>query len=265
MAKGISLHIGLNVVNPKIYGDEYRLNGCINDANEMSKIAKSVGYTESIMLLDKDATISKVTNAIKAAATKIEKDDIFFLTYSGHGSSVPDLNRDEEDGKDETWCLYDGMLIDDSLYDLFALFKEGTRVLVLSDSCHSGTITKEIHYNLMRDDNRSNKYLYKFINSKIAEKIVSKDLIVRTTPKLDITATVKSISGCQDNQLSRDGDKNGLFTGNLLKIWDNGKFQGSYRTFFKEIIKLMPPDQTPNYTTIGKKNSKFDKEKPFNI
>jgi hypothetical protein len=28
-----------------------------------------------------------------------------------------------------------------------------------------------------------------------------------------------------DNQLSRDGDKNGLFTGTLKKVWNAGKFK----------------------------------------
>ena len=48
-----------------------------------------------------------------------------FLTYSGHGGQAPDLNNEEPDGMDETWCLYDGQLIDDELYSSWGAFASG--------------------------------------------------------------------------------------------------------------------------------------------
>ena len=40
-------------------------------------------------------------------------------------------------------------------------------------------------------------------------------------------ASVILISGCQDNQLSLDGDRNGLFTQTLLGVWDDGKWKAA--------------------------------------
>ena len=37
------------------------------------------------------------------------------MTYSGHGGQIEDVSGEEEDKKDETWCLYDGELIDDEV------------------------------------------------------------------------------------------------------------------------------------------------------
>ena len=71
--------------------------------------------------------------------------DIFWITYSGHGSQVPDQNGDESDGLDETWCLYDCQILDDTLFDLWSRFKEGVRIVIFSDSCHSGTIARAIN------------------------------------------------------------------------------------------------------------------------
>jgi hypothetical protein len=46
---------------------------------------------------------------------------------------------EEADKLDETWCLYDGQLIDDELYR--ARPPPGLRILVLSDSC-GGSIVR---------------------------------------------------------------------------------------------------------------------------
>src|SRR6266545_3957939 len=40
----------------------------------------------------------------------------------------------------------------------------------------------------------------------------------KSDPRAAVRASVILISGCQDNQLSQDGDFNGLFTANLLRV-----------------------------------------------
>ena len=81
---------------------------------------------------------------LRDAARKLKAGDLFFLSYSGHGGQVPDVSGDEPDKQDETWCLHDGQLIDDELYLELSRFQKGVRILVLSDSCHSGTVTREM-------------------------------------------------------------------------------------------------------------------------
>ena len=73
------------------------------------------------------------------------------------------------------------------------------------------------------------------------------------------------ISGCQDNQTSLDGNRNGLFTEKLKKTWNKAKFTGSYRTFRDTIVAKMPSDQTPNYYVVGTKNTAFEAQSPFTV
>ena len=80
-----------------------------------------------------------------------------------------------------------------------------------------------------------------------------------------VTATVRLISGCQDNQLSGDGAFNGVFTGRLLRVWSNGRFEGNYASFHHEIVVGMPPTQTPNLFVFGADNPAFAGEKPFTV
>ena len=81
--------------------------------------------------------------------------------------------------------------------------------------------------------------------------------------RMDASAVL--ISGCQDNQTSADGDRNGLFTETLLAVWKNGKFKGDYRGFHESIVKLMPPTQSPKLFTVGRTNEQFENQKPFTV
>jgi hypothetical protein len=270
MPTGASLHIGLNAVDPKHYsGWDGQLTACEFDANDMQALAKNQGFTKVTKRLTKRATRNRVLADIKAAAAKLKRNDIFFLTYSGHGGQVPNTGNDfEPDGYDETWCLYDGELIDDELYAALKQFVRGVRIFVLSDSCHSGTVLRAAHFSalglkpvrprMMPRDIALRVYMD---HEKFYDKLQQRSATRRT--RMDATAVL--ISGCQDNQTSADGDRNGLFTETLLAVWKNGKFNGDYPGFHQSIVKLMPPTQSPHYFTIGRTNEQFESQKPFTV
>lgn len=272
MTKGISLHIGLNSVDPQHYeGWSGPLNACEADANDMADLAQTQGF-ETAKLLTKKATRSAVVDGIADAAKTLKSGDFFLLTYSGHGGQVPDLNSDESDRQDETWCLYDAQLIDDELYSSWGAFAAGVRIFVLSDSCHSGTVTKAVHY---AGKSRSGPSpIYRAMPNEVALRVYQShktfyDPILENRDLEEAQAAVKAsvllISGCQDNQLSLDGTFNGLFTGTLKIVWNGGTFTGSYRSFRTAIGSKMPPDQTPNMSRVGASNGAFIAQRPFTI
>ena len=277
MAKGLSLHIGLNAVDPNGYaGWSGPLVACENDARDMQAIAKKQGFTPTVMLT-KDATSKNAIAAIKGAAAALKKGDTFIISYSGHGGQVKDTNGDEVDGYDETWCLYDRQLIDDELYGLWAKFADGVRIFVLSDSCHSGTVLRDMPP-MIHIKHPAGEYDYSAL-AKRAMPLAFRDAAFAAQKKTyveaqkkyakgdaaNVKAAVVLISGCQDNQTSADGDKNGLFTQNLLEVWNKGKFKGSLHDFQKLIKQRMPAVQSPNYFTAGTKNAKFEAGRPFSL
>jgi len=268
MAQGISVHIGLNRVDPDQYeGWDGQLAACEADAKDMEALAKAQGFKSRSLLLTKAATAEAVTAAVLGAAKTLKSGDLFFLTYSGHGGQVQDTNSDEKDRMDETWVCYDRQLVDDELYDLWAKFKAGVRILVLSDSCHSGTVLRKIPAfvsggpriramptTVARKVEKAHAALYRKIQDEhpAAESAVLK-------------ASVLLVSGCMDNQTSQDGARNGLFTGTLRKVWNNGAFKGNYRKLRDMIVAKMPSDQTPNYYFVGVANPKYEAQGPFLI
>jgi hypothetical protein len=275
--KGMALTIGLNSVGPTHYdGWSGDLVACEADAQDMAEIAESQGFsTES--LLTKAATRQNVVSALSKAASGLKTGDILMLSYSGHGGQVRDMNNDENDYQDETWCLYDGELIDDEIYLLLGKFAPGVRILVFSDSCHSGTVTKAAFYHgtstVRSRSAGSTEVRYRFMPPEVALRTyrknkdfydnLQKDSALKKA-KDSVKAYVLLISGCQDNQLSSDGTFNGLFTGTMLQVWNEGRAR-NYRSFYHSVVKRMPPDQTPNYFWAGGYNRKFEMQRPFTV
>jgi hypothetical protein len=280
MARGKSLHIGLNKVDPAQYdGWDGALNACEFDANDMKAIADSRGF-DSDILLTSEATSDAVIGAIERAAGELDSGDIFLVTYSGHGGQVPDKDDgDEPDRTDETWVAYDREIVDDELYALWAKFKPGVRILVLSDSCHSGTVTRRMEAEVpdpvaTRQTAEAQSPRYRAMPQDVMlatyrEHADLYDGIQKATPDTsdaDVSASVLLISGCQDDQLSLDGFSNGLFTENLLGVWDKGEWDGGgYAKFHEAIRSRMPAEQQPNYSRVGADDPDFEQQGPFTV
>jgi hypothetical protein len=297
-ARGLSLHIGLNAVDPKHYaGWSGDLVACEFDANDMAALAEAQNIKPTI-LLTKKATRANVLKVIRAAAKTLKGGDLFLLTYSGHGGQVPDVSGEETDKKDETWCFYDGEFIDDELYNELGAFGPGVRVIVLSDSCHSGTVTRARVPETVAGLGRSkmmppsvamrtyslHKHFYDNIQHEVARHArkargasIDPDAALAqvhaaATNRLthiagNTNAAVILLSGCQDNQTSMDGDHNGAFTEQLLRVWDDGRFNpsgGTYVNFHAAIKAGMPSTQTPNFFTLGSARD-FSRQRPFKV
>ena len=289
----LSLHIGLNAVSPAHYGGwSGDLAACEADADDMQAIAKAKGMKPTV-LMTAQATRAAVLAALRKAAKTLKKGDFFLLTFSGHGGQVADVTGEEIDRKDETWCLWDSQLIDDELYLELSRFAAGVRILVLSDSCHSGTVTREAVPTPAQPGGarsrmmppaialrtyRNHKAFYDGLQQEVAAAAAKSGFIDPdaalaqlavtssrlTTVVNSFAPSVILISGCQDNQTSMDGDFNGAFTGRLLQVWNNGGFSGNYTQFRHLIAAGLPPTQSPNLFVLGSAAS-FLQQRPFTV
>lgn len=295
MAQGISLHIGINTVDPKQYKDgngnpwDGKLNACENDAKAMQKIADSEDFDSNI-LLTRNATHTNVIKGIRVASRKLQSGDIFFLSYSGHGSQAWDFSGDEPSNeaastvgdnvpdmaagaKDETFCFYNRFFRDDEMNKYLGEFKSGVRIIVVSDCCHSGTIVKQVG----RDDSQEEEQLVaRQIPFDEAQNIIKANKVTYKAAwndtgkaKSSLKASVLLLSACKDSQLSNElkGAKNGVFTQALLDVWSNGNFKGNYKQLQQATIKKIPAKykQTPSYFTDGAANKAFEQQQPFTI
>jgi hypothetical protein len=134
--------------------DHYRqvsgLRGCRNDVTSWSRLLVDVaGFAPSSIrtLTDADATKANVLSHLVWLAEGAKAGDRLVLQFSGHGSFTVDLDGDEPDGYDELLCLYgypDEYLLDDEVREWVSTVDQDVDLTVIFDSCHSGTMTREV-------------------------------------------------------------------------------------------------------------------------
>ena len=100
--------------------------------------------TDVKVLLDSQATKSAILNGLKQLLARSKPGDVLVFTNSSHGTYVTDMDGDEP-AYDEALCPYDcdiNLIVDDELRELFLGMPEGVSLTIISDSCHSGTVTR---------------------------------------------------------------------------------------------------------------------------
>lgn len=269
MANGFSLNIGLNSIDTTKYKGTYQpLRNAENDADYYYQIALKNNFNCK-KLIGKDATSSNLLDNLKFFADRMIMGDTLFISYSGHGTRVKDLNNDENDGYDEVLVLYDRLFIDDEFQVCWNRFNEGVKIFFINDSCYNGTVSKFFATHQKVTEVLWPEHILRGIDPSESEIDFENNLTYFKSIKLGAASTIHAIcsiihiGACQDNQLSDDGgilDKNGKFTLAVRNVYNDGNFDGSYKSFFDIVKQEMPPWQTPNWDTdAGKLDNDFIK------
>lgn len=242
--KGKALLFGLNYK-----GTDAELHGCIHDVNLMSDMLKkelkikTEVYTDDVSPLQTTSMGMLCKLYELAVDTHVEKLDLVWIHYSGHGSYIQDINADEQDGNDECLVPSDyvqgNFITDDQLQKVFSRFNPATRIICVFDCCHSGTMCDV-------------KYMWE------TDKKVSIENINCAVPSKMIT-----LSGCMDTQTSADaydvlGDaKNvGALTSCLLLVFQEDPTTKS--DVFKMLTQLRKKLKDKGFSQIPKLCSTYN-------
>ena len=249
MAKGLALLVGLKSVDPTAYNGWDGTAGCWGcelDVDNMEMILNPINY-QIKTLKTADATRDRILSALYRAADNTEGGDIFVFYYSGHGGQQPDITGDELDGRDETLVAYDREVIDDKIHEALGRFRAGVRLVMISDSCNSGT-----NYRLR-------------MTAPVNEQAIFKPLARRSTRELSIDAQLIHLGGCRDGFGSSGYQHGGAFTISLCEAWENGSFRGNFKDLHSRICDLIRSDQKPQYSEYGPVSDEFRSQRAFEV
>lgn len=110
-------------------------------------------------LLDQQSTRDGILAGLARLTQTSKPGEKVFIYYSGHGTTIPDANGDEEDGLDEVLVPYDAILdennprfVSDDEIEVALERLRDREVTMVVDSCHSGTISRSLNLDIPSDD-----------------------------------------------------------------------------------------------------------------
>lgn len=246
MRKRYALCVGNNYP-----GTSVQLEGCVNDASDWRDLLLKNGYAVHVLL---EATKVDVLDTLSRLVSKARLGDRVVFTYSGHGSWVPDC--DLATGRNKALVMAglnaEDLLVDQELHGIFSQLPLGARGLILTDTCHSGTITSR---RTSQAEGRP-----KFISPVDLEIPLSFERVIQlegrrraNTPK----RAASVLSACADNENAFDatfsGRANGAFTRVAIDAHMRGINLGHWFSAVRQVLPSERYPQTPLLTTTTRR------------
>lgn len=147
--------------------------------------------------------------------------DLLVLYLSGHGGQQDDTDGDEDDGMDETLCLYDGEMTDDTVAELLHNVPTGVCIFSVFDTCNSGTSTR---------------------------RPPARSIVKMSKAVLPVGHPHLHFGGCVDGSSSFGNAQGGFFT-NLL--WQKYNPTLTWQEWFSLVHAAMPAKQKPSMDVMG--------------
>ncbi|MEW6241943.1 MAG: caspase family protein [Chloroflexota bacterium] len=210
------------------------LKGCVNDANDWAALLQEYGFEVNVILDDR-ATRQTVKTALEGLVASAGAGDVVVFTYSGHGTQSLDFGGDEGDLFDEAISVYDGTVLDDELRTIIKKINSQATLVVISDSCFSGTVTR------LAAGPAKPRFMPP-ANAPVRRTVRQKFLL----PESDMPEIL--ITGCSDSEYSYDaefdGRPNGAMTALALRVIRQNP-QATYREFHAGLRALLPSQDYP--------------------
>jgi hypothetical protein len=147
------------------------LQTAVNDAKEVGRVLKDSYGFETISLINQRATRGNIVSELNKLRRKLSSDDKLLIYYAGHGYF-------DENTKKAYWLPVDAERSDDTNWILAERITSNLKripakhILVVSDSCYSGTLTRTAQVDLFSKETRLN-YINKILNKDARVLIAS--------------------------------------------------------------------------------------------
>ena len=252
-----ALLVGVDEYNdPKI-----NLQGCTADVLQMKELLIAKGFKEEniTILMNSAATKAAILNELDKMITSSKAGEELVFHFSGHGSQVVDMDNDEPDQLDEVLIPHDldwngGYVSDDDIAKIFKKLPDGVELSMISDSCHSGTIS------------RDTKTLTKYITppAHILQTIfTTKGLVLNPIGIRTDGGTQRHIllAGCKATQTSMSAVINNEWHGVLTYFFKaRAEKGGTWNDVVKDTVTQIKNSGYPQDPQLTGEDSKLNKE-----
>jgi hypothetical protein len=224
----------------------------------------SAGF-ETETLLNEQATQARMLDKIRELVVSSKSGDVIALQYSGHGTTIEDLDKDElvedagGDGNvvggdvehklvDEALCPVDfregHLIIDDDLGEIWDLLPDDVNLTIFFDSCHSGGGQRDIATHTQAAPG-SRKRLVRMDNHAISEYKA-----LRGTPSPSTARDNERgvfFGACLATEVAFETGSQGDFTSRALPLFREAVGSATNRAFHDKVLAAFGDNrrQTP--------------------
>jgi hypothetical protein len=272
MGRGYYMAAGYNVLEVAIWGSEARLYGCHNDVLDVERIVSEYGYGYQEVMRDTQGRLINVLRRMRYLAETARAGDTVVLFFSGHGTQIPLSGSDfEQSGFDQALCVSDGLLSDDRIWSQLLRFKTDVLVIMLVDTCFSGSMARFVNISQEIGEPFRAKVLDPFLTLRYLgenpawrrqnDEYGVRGAAVSGKVANEAQATIIQLAAGRDTETVLDGRRNGLFTEKLLK---HVMVAPSWNDLQRRIAaETAPRGQTPVLTPYGKATARDLERKPL--
>lgn len=196
------------------------LHGCVNDVELMENevLRNRYGFTEITKLTNAQATQAEITAAFEQLIEETQPNDVVVVHYSGHGSTCDSDDPASPTGLDSTIVPADSGrdalpnrdITDKTIHGwLERLGQKTSYTTLFFDSCHSGTITRDVTTAQSRSVPRDTRNRARSLPPAAAGARATRGIgaLARGAPAAeDGEPKYVVISGCRDEERSFEYD-----------------------------------------------------------
>lgn len=258
-----ALLVGINDYRPEVG----KLQGCLNDVDHFHNYLKRSWRSEDLAALtlkDGDATRRNIIDQFRQHLGRAGKDDVALFLFCGHGArwaADKAFRPYYPDGMDEGLVCIDSRsngefdLADKELAILLdELRKNSPHVAVIIDSCHAGSMTRDVdQFNglvaRVTHEVLTERPLESYLEGQYAAMIKRGD-----DPRIPKSPHIL-LAACDRMQTAKETrDRTGVFSSTLLKVLESSPTHLSYADVFVRCragVRDVVDNQDPQFETYG--------------
>jgi hypothetical protein len=269
--------------------EQYHLHSCVFDARSMQTyFTDEFHLAQSTLLVDDAATRQEIAKSLQKLVEQTREANAKFaalspsgrppicvvITYSGHGVQVKRLpSETDSSAQDAAWLCDDSSIHCDQVvrgYELLEIHRQlallGASVVIISDSCHSGSNYRgfdasESQARTVHAEDPLTPPLNNLFPQFAADVASDREAPQNSTDQLP---GFVFYSACSDNQKAYDlqcGDhREGRLTHSLLDVLKNNHGNTTYRDVAAQLSNIFAaqfPDQAPEFHAANGKSEEL--------
>lgn len=237
MGKRYAINLGLTKTDTNNHYDiPLSLRSAPHVAKYLNTFFKDMGFDDLSdgPWLDHEVTTDRFDKRMKELHQIVDPGDLIVISFCGHTYHVNKKYTflKNHENEDEGWVFYDRVLFHFEIWRYAQGFKPGVQIIIMSDSCFSGSLESRRQEKAIKEDERIEKFWKR-------HKGLYNDILKHSAFPMQhmVPPSIVILSASAENEISLEmpGTDNTYFNEAFRRAWENREKGDTLSNFFDEI------------------------------